>query len=118
MSERRGPYRVRRSLEERFWARIAAVDWEQCWPWLGAISDNGYGNISWRDWSGGVGVTRHVSTHIYAYTLLVGPVPEGLELDHICRRRHCCNPAHLEPVTRRENWKSWTASLREGKSIN
>jgi hypothetical protein len=41
--------------------------------------------------------------HVFAYVLLVGPIPEGLHLDHLCRVRRCVNPAHLEPVTPGEN---------------
>jgi hypothetical protein len=46
---------------------------------------------------------RYIRTHRFAYTLLVGDVPAGLDLDHLCRDRACVNPACLEPVTRREN---------------
>lgn len=42
--------------------------------------------------------------HRVVYELLVGPIPEGLQLDHLCRNRVCGNPDHLEPVTNRENW--------------
>jgi HNH endonuclease len=58
---------------------------------------NGYGMIT-------VGGVRWAA-HRYSYTQLVGPIPEGLDLDHLCRNRPCCNPAHLEPVTRSENLK-------------
>lgn len=66
-----------------------------CWLWTACLTSNGYGRFSWE---GKVRLAHRVS-----YTLLVGPVPEGLELDHLCRVRHCVNPEHLEPVTRREN---------------
>lgn len=46
---------------------------------------------------------RHTQTHRAAYELWVGPIPDGLVLDHLCRVRACCNPVHLEPVTHREN---------------
>ena len=49
--------------------------------------------------------------HRYAYEELVGPIPEGLQLDHLCRNRSCVNPDHLEPVTCREN-------LRRGETLN
>ncbi|MFK5284023.1 HNH endonuclease signature motif containing protein, partial [Lacticaseibacillus paracasei] len=41
--------------------------------------------------------------HRFMYERLVGPIPAGMQLDHLCRVRPCCNPAHLEPVTQREN---------------
>lgn len=66
-----------------------------CWIWIGAINPTGYGAV-WMD-----GHARR--SHRVVYELLVGPIPEGLDLDHLCRVRSCCNPDHLEPVTRREN---------------
>ncbi len=48
-------------------------------------------------------------THIVSYTLLVGPIPYGCEIDHLCRVRLCCNPDHLEAVTHRENVKRGAA---------
>ena len=47
---------------------------------------------------------RRVYSHRLAYEHFVGPIPEGLQLDHHCRNRACCNPAHLEPVTNQENF--------------
>ena len=69
---------------------------DECWPWLGGIDGRGYGCAA-------AGNGRAVKAHRLAYQLLVGPIPEGLELDHLCRNRVCCNPVHLEPVTHREN---------------
>lgn len=66
-----------------------------CWEWIGARGGHGYGNF-------GVG-GRTVRPHRYVYELLVGPIPAGFELDHLCRNRLCVRPDHLEPVTRREN---------------
>lgn len=66
-----------------------------CWLWTACLTKNGYGRFSW---DGKVRLAHRV-----AYELLVGPIPEGLEIDHLCRVRHCVNPDHLEPVTRREN---------------
>jgi hypothetical protein len=43
--------------------------------------------------------------HIWAWEQLIGPIPHGLVLDHLCRVRNCCNPDHLEPITQRENVK-------------
>jgi hypothetical protein len=71
-----------------------------CWEWTGYTDSNGYGRLKL---GGRISVSR--ATHRIAYELLVGPIAEGLELDHLCRNRRCCNPLHLEPVTHRENMR-------------
>lgn len=63
---------------------------DQCWIWLGRVHKR-------------YGAARHTTAHRYVYEQLVGPIPEGLELDHLCKTPLCVNPAHLEPVTRMEN---------------
>lgn len=78
--------------------RRVAIDEAGCWVFTGAINASGYGVIG----RGGRGA-GNVLTHRVTYERLVGPVPDGLDLDHLCRNRACCNPEHLEPVTRREN---------------
>lgn len=81
-----------KTVEDRFWAKVIATD--SCWYWTGATT-NGYGSFQWRG--------NASPAHRFAYELLVGPIPDGLQLDHLCRMRACVNPAHLEPVTQREN---------------
>lgn len=81
------------SFAERFWARIDKDGPGGCWHWRGTIAGDGYGVL----------LRRQRKAHRVAYELAVGPIPEGLTLDHLCRVRHCVNPAHLEPCTRREN---------------
>ena len=81
------------SPAERFWAKVRITN--ECWLWLAARFPEGYGLLAIK--------SRPYYAHRFAYELLVGPVPEGLHLDHLCRVRHCVNPQHLEPVTRREN---------------
>lgn len=78
--------------EDRFWSQVAKSD--GCWLWTGAKSAR-YGRFGT---SG-----RVVQAHRHAYELLVGPIPEGYDLDHLCRTTLCVRPDHLEPVTHREN---------------
>jgi hypothetical protein len=80
-----------------FWARVAVdmYDSDACWPWKGPKNRGGYGLIKID------GVSYRV--HRIAYANVRGPIPDGLTLDHLCRTRDCCNPAHLDPVTSREN---------------
>ena len=70
---------------------------DSCWLWTGALNRWGYGHVS-KGRGGGA-----VRVHKAMYELDVGPVPAGLDLDHLCRTRRCCNPYHLEPVTRQTN---------------
>jgi hypothetical protein len=70
-----------------------------CWEWLYARRRDGYGYVN----AVVNGRRRPVTAHRVYYERYVGPIPEGLQLDHLCRNRGCVNPAHLEPVTQREN---------------
>ena len=82
------------TLEERLWAKTEKTDY--CWEWLGSKNDKGYGFIGLRS-----GVSA--PAHRVAYELHYGPVPDGLEIDHLCRNRGCVNPDHLEAVSHRVN---------------
>lgn len=81
---------------ERFWSKVHRRFDHDCWGWSGVRSPSGYSRFD--EASGPT-----VQAHRYAYELLVGPIPDGYQLDHLCRNRWCVNPAHLEPVTQREN---------------
>ena len=87
----------RPTAEARFWPFVDKT--ATCWLWTGAQNGRGYGQF----WDG----SKKVYAHRFAYELLVGPIPDGLELDHVaalgCVNRHCVNPAHLEPVTHAVN---------------
>ena len=83
------------TTEERFWKFVRKDD-DGCWRWTSAVSPR-YGVF----WVGGS--KRSMYAHRYAYELLVGPIPEGLQIDHLCENRLCVNPAHLEPTDGRTN---------------
>jgi hypothetical protein len=86
-----------RASEHRFWVKLPERPESGCWFWSGYLDKDGYGIYGT---GSKYGTTR---AHRIAYTFLVGPIPEGLTLDHLCRNRSCCNPAHLEPVTTQVN---------------
>lgn len=76
----------------------------ECWEYTGARHPDGYGFVKYQG--------RMWYAHRAAYTLIVGPIPEGKELDHLCRNRACCNPAHLEAVPQCVNWERSQAPSR------
>lgn len=78
----------------RFWAYVPDRPDDGCWLWTGHTNGS-YGVF----WDG----ERHRLTHRFAYELVLGPIPEGLVLDHLCRTPRCVRPDHLEPVTQQEN---------------
>lgn len=82
------------TTEERFWKYVQKTD--ECWLWTGGLDAHGYGRFR---------AGRMVGAHVYAYTIVVGSVPPGLELDHLCRNPPCVRPDHLEPVTHTENMR-------------
>lgn len=94
-------YKVR-SLYDRFIEKVEMVTESGCWIWVGCCDSNGYGNLS-----KGVkvveGYRKNYYAHRVAYELYKGSIPEGLDIDHLCRVRCCVNPDHLEAVCRKEN---------------
>ena len=83
---------------ERFEPKVMFEPMSGCWLWIAALSPYGYAAFSVGGRAG-----RMVPGHRWSYEHFVGPIPEGLTLDHLCRVRGCVNPWHLEPVTRGEN---------------
>ena len=86
-------------IVERFWSKVRLEPFSGCWLWVGGRTADGYGML-------GIGTREQgtVYAHIFSYTIHKGHVPKGLELDHLCRIRHCANPDHVEPVTRFQNF--------------
>jgi hypothetical protein len=78
-------------------ALTSSDDPERCWIWTGLLGDGGYGRAY------DPGTQRTVAAHRASYEAFIGPIPDGLVIDHLCRNRACVNPTHLEPVTQRVN---------------
>lgn len=90
------------SLEQRFWAKVDKSG--DCWLWTAAICQTGgYGRVKVDG--------KMLKAHRVAYELTIGPIPDGLTLDHLCRVRRCVNPAHLDPCTMGENTSRGTTWL-------
>lgn len=68
----------------------------ECWQWTAHVDAKGYGRVT-------IGGKPQLA-HRAVYELYVGPIPDGMVIDHLCRNRSCCNPDHLEVVTERENF--------------
>ena len=87
---------TRDALVDRIDNSVERIPFSGCWIWLRTIRrGNEYGRVSI---SG-----RTLSAHRWVYEVIRGRIPNGLELDHICKVRCCVNPDHLEPVTHKEN---------------
>ncbi len=80
-------------LPDRFWSKVDASG--SCWIWTGGQNGRGYGKfgIAKKNWR----------AHRLSYAAMIGDIPDGLSLDHLCRNRACVNPLHLEPVSVGEN---------------
>lgn len=80
-----------RPVAERFWAKVDKNAPNGCWLWTAGCSPDGYGLFHFDERTG-------ANAHRVAYQLLVGEIPAGFHLHHVCRTRRCVNPAHLEPI--------------------
>lgn len=89
--------------ERRLLNRVE-VDDNGCWVWTGPLTPNGYGSTV-RAWG------RGWLAHRLAYTVMVGPIPDEFQVDHLCRNRPCISPFHLEAVTQAENLRRQGAAV-------
>lgn len=80
-------------MQASFWNKVKKTD--TCWLWTGALDSSGYGNVQIKN--------KMLKAHRVSYG--IDKIPKGLQLDHLCRVRHCVRPEHLEPVTQAENLK-------------
>lgn len=99
------------TTEERFWCKVKKTS--ECWEWTGYKNSKGYGMFR----LGTEHKFKHCVSHRYSYELLASKIPKGLQLDHLCRVRHCVNPKHLEPVTARENTVRGLATLNRKNGL-
>lgn len=98
-------------LPERFWRKVVMGP-NGCWLWVAGMHYKGYGVFHWD--------RKDRKAHRVSYEAVHGPIPEGLQIDHLCRTRRCVNPDHLEPVTSQENQRrglrnqftQWTCCAR------
>lgn len=80
--------------DARFWMKVDK-QFLGCWKWAGITGKNGYGRIKIKK--------KFESAHRLSFSIFKGPIPAGMQIDHLCRVRNCVNPDHLEAVTAREN---------------
>jgi len=94
------------SPEKRFWMKVDRRGPDECWLWTAkSVTRGGYGSFR-------VSPGKLMRSHRYAYELLIGPIPDGLTLHHLCETGACVNPAHLTPVSLEENSRLGSAALR------
>jgi len=82
-------------FETKFWAKVHKLNRTDCWEWQGHRRELGYGIFCFK--------YKRLHAHRVSYEIAKGPIPEGLEIDHLCKNPPCVNPSHLEAVTHLEN---------------
>lgn len=91
-------------FREVFWSKVAKGRHDECWPWMAARFQNGYGAIS--------RYRKNLKAHRVAFQMARGPIPEGAVICHTCDNPPCCNPAHLFIGSNRDNTRDCIAKGR------
>lgn len=91
---------------ERFWSKVDKT--ETCWNWTGTRGHYGHGSMKIDG--------KNIGAHRVSYTLSVGPIPDGLVIDHICHNPSCVNPGHLRAVGQKQNMENRTGAHSNSKS--
>ena len=86
---------MRKTAEQRFWAKVDRRGEDECWEWTASTTKNGYGNFVVRK--------KMVYAHRFSYSLVVGPIQDGCVIRHSCDNKKCVNPKHLLPGTQQDN---------------
>jgi hypothetical protein len=95
------------ALPEVFLARVDRSDLDGCWPYAGAVGQNGYGRIKVRG--------RELLSHRVAYALAYGEIPDGLVVRHLCNNKICCRPDHLALGTHQDNMDDRDGAERQAR---
>jgi hypothetical protein len=103
---------VPRPLIDKLMGHVLPVTESGCWLWMASLDSKGYAQIN----IGTFGHAKMCRAHRISYELHIGPIPEGLQLDHLCRVRSCINPTHLEPVTMLTNVQRGLGGSNGGKA--
>lgn len=90
------------SLEERFWPKVEKSD--GCWNWIASTSTPGYGQIFLKG--------KCISAHRLSYEINVGPIPDGMQIDHTCHNRRCVRPSHLRLATHKQNIENHSGPMK------
>jgi len=85
--------KTNKPVQQRFWDKVNKTD--SCWEWTAGTNPAGYGRFRFNE--------RVMMSHRVSYELIIGPIPDGLLLDHMCHNKVCVNPEHLRPVTSKQN---------------